>query len=739
MEHNKHNTSAKTTELAIIGMHCASCSQILTRALSKVEGVSRAVVNYSTEKATITYDPAKTEVKQLIGTVKAKGYDAKALESHGQGHDHHAMLKKEEMISLKKRFLVSLILSVPIVLISMVLPMDFVPYNEIVLWILTTPVLFWAGASFFKGTWSALKNKTANMDTLVTLGTTAAYLYSVYVVLSGEGEMYFEAAAVVITLIILGKYLEALAKGKTSQAVAKLMHYGAKQATVIRDGKEQRIPVDNVLVGDHIIVKPGEKIPVDGILIKGYSSVDESMISGESIPVEKKEGDNVIGSTINKLGSFTFKATKVGKDTVLSRIIKLMEEAQARQAPIQRFADIISGYFVPVVIVIAIGTFFFWWGIAGQTFEFAMLTSVAILVIACPCALGLATPTAIMVGTGKGAQAGILIKGGDSLEIAHHADTIVFDKTGTLTYGKPEVTDIASYSNLSSEELLTIAASIEKKSEHPLAEAIIKAAELKNIRLQELSSFDAIAGFGIKATLDRKTYFIGAPRLMEKENISLSLEIKDKIRILQEEGKTLMVIANQKTVLGAIAVADRVKDDARQAVQELIRMGLTPYLLTGDNRQTAQAIARQVGITQVISEVLPADKAEHIKSLKKRGKKVIMVGDGINDAPALAEADISIAMGSGTDIAMETGQIVLMQESLRSITRALRLSKKTISKIKQNMFWAFIYNVLAIPVAAGVLYPTFGILLNPIIAGGAMAMSSVSVVVSSLLLKRAKI
>lgn len=715
-------------------MHCASCSTILTRALQKVPGVKTAVVNYATEKAKVEYDGKSAQENDLIAAVKGKGYGAIVWKE--DNYKQEALLQKQELRKLQERVMISAALSLPALLLSMVFMS--VPFREYFIFILSTPVQFYIGWPFYQGTWAALKNKTANMDSLIALGTSAAYFYSLYALFFlEEGEMYFEISAVLITLVLLGKFLETRAKSRTSAAIKKLMELGAKTATVLRKGKEVKIPIEEVMVGDLIMVKPGEKIAVDGMITEGYSALDESMVTGESIPVEKKKGDEVIGSTINKQGSFTFKATKVGSETVLSRIIKLIEEAQAKKAPIQRFADTISAYFVPIVIVIAILTFLVWYVALPQGLEFALITAVAVLVIACPCALGLATPTAIMVGTGKGAQHGILIKGGDALESAHKIKSVVFDKTGTITEGKPAVTDIVSLAKMSEKKLLEIAASLENKSEHPLAEAIVAEAKKEKITLKKINSFQALVGKGVKGRIGSQLFFLGNQKLIKERRLPFT-KYQQQIEALENEGKTVMMLAEQKKIVGLVAVADKIKEDSPEAVRRLQRLGIRTFMITGDNPRTAKAIAAKAGIKDFFAEVAPDEKAGHVKRLQQKGK-VAMVGDGINDAPALAQADIGIAMGSGTDVAMESGNIVLMKNSLLDVPRAIRLSRLTMSKIKQNMFWAMIYNVLGIPIAAGVLYPWTGWLLSPIIAGGAMALSSVSVVTNALLLKGKKL
>ena len=727
-------------QLNISGMHCASCATILTKALSKVSGVKEATVNYSTEKASIDYDQAQAKVPDFIATVKKKGYNATVFEGGVQAKDKEEKRRKKEIAETKSLFLIGLFFSVPALLITMVFMRIGIeiPYADYIAWILATPVQFYVGWQFYRGTWHSLRNGSASMDTLIAIGTSAAYFYSIYLIFF-EPEMgqYFEVGAVLITFVMLGKYLEALAKGKTSAAIKKLMGLQPKTALVIRNGKQQEIAIDAVVVGDIVIVKPGQKIPVDGTIVEGHSSVDESMITGESMPVEKKKGDLVIGATINKTGSFHFTATKVGANTTLAQIVQLIEEAQGKKAPIQRFADAVSAYFVPVVIIISIVTFFVWFFAIGESFSFSLLAAVAVLVIACPCALGLATPTAIMVGTGKGAEKGILIKGGDALEAAHKVKYVIFDKTGTITHGEPKVTDILSFNGSSEKEILTLAASLEQHSEHPLAEAIVADAGQRKISLQKSTSFHAIPGYGVTAVVGSKTYFLGNTRLMQKQHIQTTAA-SDRIIALEEQGKTVMLLSNGKIVLGAVAVADTIKETAKKAVERLQGMGISVYLITGDNQRTAQGIAKQAGITNVFAEVLPDQKAAYVKKLQKKGF-VAMVGDGINDAPAIAQADIGIAMGSGTDVAMETGNIVLMRNDPLDVAKAIRLSKITMAKIKQNMFWALFYNILGIPIAAGILYPFTGWLLSPMIAGGAMALSSVSVVGNSLLLKMKKL
>ena len=644
-----------------------------------------------------------------------------------------------ELRNLKILAVFSLVLGVATFTFSFIQVLPILP-NNLWLFLFATPVQFIAGLRFYRGTYDAIRNRTANMDVLIAVGTSAAWLYSTLVTFFPNtfvGEVYFDTAALITAFILLGKLLEDIAKGKASESVRKLMDLQPRMAKVIRNGLEEEVPVELVRLGDIVVVRPGEKIPVDGIVTEGYSAVDEKMITGESIPVEKKVGDEVIGATINKTGMLKFKATKVGADTTLSQIIKLVDEAQVSRAPIQRLADVIASYFVPLVIAIGIASYLTWYFIGKSSFIFAFTTFIAVLIIACPCALGLATPTAILVGTGKGAENGILIKGGENLEKAYKINTVVFDKTGTLTKGEPSVTDIVKAGDQSEREIVRFAAIAEKGSEHPLSLAIVKKAEQDGIEVPNPKSFEAVPGQGVKATHDDKEILFGNRRLMSGNGISTET-IEDRIRALEEDGKTVMILAVDKKVLGVIGVADTLKNYSSEAVKQLQEIGLETVMLTGDNPRTANAIAKKLGIERVLAEVLPGDKAKVIKSLQDEGKTVTMVGDGINDAPALAQADIGIAIGSGTDVAIETGGIVLIKDDLRDVVTAIQLSKHTMRKIKQNLFWAFFYNVAFIPIAAGALYPLFGILLNPVFAAVAMAASSVSVVTNSLLLRRFK-
>src|SRR3989344_102941 len=722
----------------IIGMDNSHCVNTIENALNLVKGITYKKLS-TNERATIGFDPSKTNSEEIKKIIKKAGY-----EPVEESIDREKEAREKEMTHLKKLFFIGLTLSIPIFILSFPelfkLNLGNLPVNLILL-ILATPVQFYAGYRFYTGTLIALRNKSANMDSLIAIGTSAAYFYSAAVTIFPNfflsKSVYFDTAAVIITFIILGKYLEAKAKGRASEAIKKLIGLQPKTATIIRNNKEIKIPIEEVQVNDIIIIKPGEKIPVDGIVIDGHSSVDESMITGESIPVEKKTGDTVIGATINKNGLLKFKATKVGKDTTLAQIIKLVEEAQGSKAPIQRLADIVSSYFVPTVIAISIISFILWYAVFNQPFIFSLSVFISVLIIACPCALGLATPTAIIVGTGKGAENGILIKNGEALETAHKLTTIVLDKTGTITKGKPEVTDIIPI-NIPKTELMLTAGIAEKGSEHPLAEAILNEAKKLKISIPDAHSFKAIPGQGIKAVHNRREILLGTRRLMESHKVEIK-EYEKQIQRLENEGKTTVMISLKGNLIGLIAIADTIKETSKEAIEQLKNLGLEVVMLTGDNERTANAIASQIGIENVLANVLPEEKEKAIRKLKEQGKIVAMVGDGINDAPALAQADVGIAIGSGTDVALETGSIVLIKNDLRDVVKAIKLSKYTIKKIKQNLFWAFFYNTAGIPIAAGVLYPFTGFLLNPIIAGAAMALSSVSVVSNSLLMKRFKL
>jgi Cu+-exporting ATPase len=745
-----YEVGTASLELPIQGIECASCVQRIEKALLQTRGVVKAAVNLATAKAKVEYLPSETNLEEIKRAVESTGYKVLEFEPSEEVEDPERHVREKEYKKLKTKFIVGLVLGLLVFLGSSRHWFPWIPSflgNFYVLWALATPVQFWIGWQFYKGAWGAFKHRNADMNTLIAVGTSAAYLYSVAATLfpsffeaaGMKPDVFFDTSALIIVLILFGRFLEARAKGQTSEAIKKLMGLQPKTARIIREGKEMDIPVEEVLVGDTVVVRPGEKIPVDGIVKEGKSAVDESMITGESIPVKKEQGDEVIGATINKTGSFKFQTTKVGKDTALAQIIKLVQDAQGSKAPIQRLADVISGYFVPIVISVAIATFVIWFNFGPfPTLTFALLTFVAVMIIACPCALGLATPTAVMVGTGKGAENGILIKGGESLETAHKLDTIVFDKTGTLTKGEPEITDLVSINAHSEEEILKNAASAEKVSEHPLGEAIIKSAIERKIELRDPKDFKAIEGHGIEAIVDGRNVLLGNVKLMKDRGIDIK-DLEKKAEEFASDGKTPIYVSLDGKSAGIIAVADPLKETSVEALEKLKKLGLKVVMLTGDNKKTAEAIARKAGIDGVISEVLPEDKVHEIKRLQSEGTRVAMVGDGINDAPALAQADVGIAIGSGTDVAMEASDITLIKGDLRGVASAIELSKRTIRVIKQNLFWAFFYNTVGIPVAAGVLYPFFGILLNPIFASAAMAFSSVSVVSNSLRLGRIKL
>lgn len=731
----KENTDQNNkVELKISGMSCAACSAKIEKKLSKMEGVSNANVNLTTEKATVAFDASKVKVSELIKAVQILGYEAEKAEEISR--DREKEQREKEIRNLRFTLITSIILTSPLLLamifslFSLNAPLLYNPYFQL---IIATPVQFVIGFRFYKHAFYALRSKSANMDVLIVMGTSAAYFYSLYNVFFEVVEpgmmrnIYFEASAIIITLILLGKYFEAVAKGKTSEAIKKLMGLQAKTARIIRDNVEEDIPIEEVEVGDVVVVRPGEKIPVDGKITEGYSAIDESMLTGESLPVEKKEGDFVIGATINKFGTFKFETTKVGKDTALSQIVKLVEDAQGSKAPIQKIADQVSGIFVPIVIGIAVVTFCVWYFVVGDLAK-AMESAVAVLVIACPCALGLATPTAIMVGTGKGAENGILIKGGEHLEMAYKINAVILDKTGTITKGQPEVTDIVTLGNLDQTHILKLAAIAEKRSEHPLGVAIYENGKMKFENIPDPDKFEAVPGRGVMAVAEDKLIYMGTRKFMLEKEIDIE-KIESVLVDLEDNGKTAMLMAVDNTMEAIIAVADTVKENSKEAIQDLQRMGIAVYMLTGDNIRTANAIAKQVGITNILAEVLPENKAQEVDKLKSTGRIVAMVGDGINDAPALATADIGMAIGTGTDVAIEAADITLMRGDLRTIPTAIRLSRKTMNKIKQNLFWAFVYNIVGIPIAA------LGF-LNPIISGAAMAFSSVSVVTNSLSLKR---
>lgn len=740
--------------IQVAGMTCAACSRRVEKAIGKLSGIEEVVVNFATEKAAVTFDETICSMEEIKQAIQAAGY--KPIEKKKSSVDEDKIRKEKEIKTLFIKFLVSITLAIPLLYVAMVPMISWIPFKvpgfmnmmrypfvyAFVEVMLTIPILI-AGYRFYTVGFKALWMRSPNMDSLIAIGTTAAVgysIYNMYEIWNGNymavDALYFETAGIIIALILLGKYLEAVSKGKTSEAIKKLMGLAPKTAIVIRGGIETEIAIEEVEINDVIIVKPGEKIPVDGIVIEGNTSIDESMLTGESMPIDKKVSDTVYAASINKNGMIHIKATKVGSDTALAQIIKLVEDAQGSKAPIAKMADVVSGYFVPVVVLIALIAGISWF-IGTQDLKFSLTIFISVLVVACPCALGLATPTAIMVGTGKGAENGILIKGGEALETAHKINTIVFDKTGTITEGKPKVTDIITVSGGKEDKLLQIVASAEKGSEHPLGEAIVAAANEKQISLKKINEFTAITGRGIEANIDGIHVLIGNKKLMEDRTISLNT-LQENSDCLAEEGKTPMYVAFDGSLAGIVAVADVVKLSSKEAIGKLHSMGIEVAMITGDNKKTAYAIARQVGIDRVLAEVMPEDKSNEVMTLQKEGKVVAMVGDGINDAPALAQADVGIAIGSGTDVAMESADIVLMKSDLMDVPTAILLSKKTIRNIKQNLFWAFAYNTAGIPVAAGILYLFGGPLLNPIFAAAAMSLSSVSVLTNALRLKRFK-
>jgi len=749
-----YGTAVKKSIFPVGGMTCASCVARVEEALGSVPGVVSVNVNLASEKATVEY-LEDVEVADLRHAVEDAGY---TLGAEAETLEDVSEASKRETRAVRARFIVAVALAVVIMALMWVTAFTGRPY---LLWALATPVQFWAGLRFYKGAWGALKHKTADMNTLIAVGTSAAYFYSVVAVIAPgiftagglESNLYFDTSAMIVALILLGRFLEARARGHTSDAIKKLIGMRPKTALVIRDGKETEISVEEVLVGDIVVVRPGERVPVDGVIREGYSSVDESMISGESIPVEKQEGDDVIGATINRTGSFRFEATRIGKDTTLAQIVRLVEEAQGSKAPIQRLADVIASYFVPVVIGIAVITFIIWYLVGpAPSLTFAFLNFIAVLIIACPCALGLATPTAIMVGTGKGAEYGVLIKSAGALEKFYKVDTMLLDKTGTLTVGEPAVTDIITVPPLSEKEVLRLAAAVESMSEHPLAEAVVRKARDEKLKIGIASHFQAVPGHGTEAVVGGKKVLMGNRKFMDDNNISIK-NLMLEANGLQSKGKTVMFLAVDGQIAGVVGLADTLKPGAGAVITELKNLGIEVVAVTGDNRNTAEAIAREAGIERVLAEVLPENKAAEVKKLQDEGRVVAMVGDGINDAPALAQADVGIAIGTGTDVAVETGDITLISGDLAGITTAISLSRRTMRTIKQNLFWAFAYNTALIPVAAGILYLAFGnggvpsglqgILgnygfLNPILAAAAMAVSSITVVSNSLRLRSFK-
>lgn len=753
----EQTSECKQIQLPIGGMSCAVCAKRVEKAISELEGVADVNVNFAAEKAFVTYNPQKVRPSAMKEAVLKAGYQP--LENKGAGaEDEDRKRREKEINTMKKKFIAAAIFAFPLLYIAMVpmikfvslpgakmldgLMMNYPLFYALLEFFLTVPVIC-VGYRFYTVGFKSLFQKSPNMDSLIAVGTTAAVafsLYNTFQIAKGNFQavhsLYFESAGVIITLILLGKMLEAVSKGKTGEAIKKLMGLAPKTAFVIQNGAETEIPVEEVEIGDIIIVKPGSKIPVDGVVIEGHTAIDESMLTGESMPVDKKAGDKVYAASLNTTGTVKFRAEKVGSDTALAQIIKLVEQAQGSKAPIAKLADIVAGYFVPAVIAIAVASGIAWF-IGTGDFKFALTIFISVLVIACPCALGLATPTAIMVGTGKGAENGILIKSGEALETAHKINAIILDKTGTITEGKPSVTDLICASNFTQEKLLQLVASAEKNSEHPLGQAIVRGAQEKSLALLEAENFNSITGQGIEAQIAGLSVFVGNRKMMEEKNISVKELEKDADK-LAEEGKTPVFVATDGQPAGIVAVADVVKKSSRAAIESLHKMGIEVAMITGDNKKTAEAIARQVGIDRVLAEVLPQDKAFEVKKLQQEGRKVAMVGDGINDAPALAQSDIGIAIGSGTDVAMESADIVLMHSDLTDVPTAILLSKKTIRNIKQNLFWAFGYNTIGIPVAAGVLYLFGGPLLNPMLAAAAMSLSSVSVLTNALRLKRIK-
>ncbi len=734
----------QTSKFKIPDMHCSSCVVRNENSLNKLKGVKTASVNFAMRTANVKYDEAEVSEQELHKAVESNGYHVEAMHpDHHKGthhdsidnHDHGGMASEMEVVTARKKAIIALAFAGPTLVLAMMnitLPWVINGFN-VSIWIqaiLGTITVLLIGKEFHITTLKLLRHFAANMDTLISLGTVAAIAYSIWAMIAGKSEFYFETAAIITAFILLGRYLEAKSRGQASQAISKLMQLGAKTAHLVKEDEISEIAIEQVHVGNVLMVKPGEKYPVDGKIIKGETSVDESMLTGESMPVNKHSGDDVFGATININGSVYMTAEKVGTDTVLSKIISMVEEAQVKKAPIQKMADRIAGIFVPIIIVLALLTFGGWFLFSGE-FSTSLIAAIAVLVIACPCALGLATPVAILVGTGEGARKGILIKNGEALEKAKHIDVVLFDKTGTLTAGKPSVTDIIATGNMPQDELLRMAAGIEKHSEHPLAQAIYEHAKTLELNLPESTQFRAISGKGVTAIVGSDAILIGSPRWLAESNISITTSATE-IESLEREAKTVIGITKNKTLIGLLAIADTLKPDAKEAIQQLKTMGIDSMMISGDNQRTAEAIAKQAGISSVLAEVLPQDKAEHVKRLQAEGKKVAFVGDGINDAPALVQADLGIAVGTGTDIAIESGELVLIKGSPLKVVQALQLSNKTFKTIKQNLFWAFAYNVAAIPLAA------FGF-LNPMIAGAAMALSSFSVVGNSLRIKKNKI
>ncbi len=728
--------------LPIAGMSCVNCAKSIEKALNNKEGVYSATVNFATEKLTVEYNPEQIGLAGIKKTVQDVGYQV--IEPQKTIEDPEGKERQRHIRHLKNLLAASIVLTIPMIIFTWFPVLPILP-NNLWLFILESPVQFIVAWTCYVGAYKGVRNKTANMDTLIAMGTSTAWIYSTVITFAPNvfpGAMvFFDTAAMIITFILIGKLLDAIAKGRTSEAIRKLMGLQAKTARVIRDSVEQEIPIEDVQVGDVVVVRPGEKIPVDGVVVEGYSGVDEKVITGESIPVEKRKGDQVVGATMNKTGVLKFEATKVGADTVLAQIIGMVENALSSKAPVQRIADIASGYFVPAIITTATLSALAWYFLFGANFIFALTVFIAVLIVACPCALGLATPAAIMVGVGKGAENGILIKSGEALESVQKLQTIVFDKTGTLTKGEPEVTDVISSTEvqkpLTETQLLQYAAIAEKNSEHPLGEAIVKKATEQKIEVNDPEFFNSIPGLGVEVDYKGNRVLLGNRKLLKTNNIPVE-SLEAKMTALEEAGKTAMLIAVNQEAVGLIAVADTLKEHSVEAIETLQKMGLEVIMITGDNQRTANAIARQAGVNRVLSEVLPDQKATEIKRLQSEGKVVAMVGDGVNDAPALAQANIGIAVGSGTDVAVETGDIVLIKNDLRDVVVAIQLSRATMKKIRQNLFWAFFYNIALIPLAAGAFYPLIHVLFDPVFAAAAMASSSVTVVSNASLLRRFK-
>ena len=728
--------------LPIAGMSCVNCAKSIEKALNNKEGVYSATVNFATEKLTVEFNPEQIGFAGIKKTVQDVGYQV--IEPQKTIEDPEGKERQRHIRHLKNLLTASILLTIPIIVFTWFPVLPVLP-NNLWLFILESPVQFIVAWTFYVGAYKGLRNKTANMDTLIAMGTSTAWIYSTVITFAPNifpGAMvFFDTAAMIITFILIGKLLDAIAKGRTSEAIRKLMGLQAKTARVFRESVEQEIPIEDVQVGDLVVVRPGEKIPVDGVVVEGYSGVDEKVITGESIPVEKRKGDQIVGATMNKTGVLKFEATKVGADTVLAQIIGMVENALSSKAPVQRIADITSGYFVPAIITTATLSALAWYFLFGASFIFALTVFIAVLIVACPCALGLATPAAIMVGVGKGAENGILIKSGEALESVQKLQTIVFDKTGTLTKGEPEVTDVVSSTvvqkPLTETQLLQLAAMVEKNSEHPLGEAIVKKATEQKIEVNDPEFFNSIPGLGVEVDYKGNHVLLGNRKLMQTNNIPVE-SLEAKMTALEEAGKTAMLIAVNQEAVGLIAVADTLKEHSVEAIETLQKMGLEVIMITGDNQRTANAIARQAGVNRVLSEVLPDQKATEIKRLQSEGKVVAMVGDGVNDAPALAQANIGIAVGSGTDVVVETGDIVLIKNDLRDVVVAIQLSRATMKKIRQNLFWAFFYNIALIPLAAGAFYPLIHVLFDPVFAAAAMASSSVTVVSNASLLRRFK-